>query len=79
VMNVAVGGTTGFFGEGYPGKPWSNASPNSVNQFYDGQGQWLPTWDMSNPTYPNAMKVDYVRFFCLEGHKDSCNQAKVKK
>lgn len=75
VLNVAVGGTGGFFPDGYPGKPWSNQSPNAVNQFYDAQGQWLPTWDLENPEHPAAMKIDYVKFYCLEGHKDSCDLA----
>lgn len=76
VLNLAVGGTTGYFGEAYPGKPWSNTSPNAVNQFYDGQGQWLPTWDTSNADHPSALKVDYVRFYCLKGDAGSCSEKK---
>jgi beta-glucanase (GH16 family) len=72
VMNVAVGGTGGFFPDGYPGKPWSNTSPNAINQFYDARGAWEPTWEMTNSAHPSAMKIDYVRFYCHEGSKDSC-------
>jgi len=75
VMNVAVGGTGGFFADGYPGKPWSNTSPNAVNQFYDAKGQWLPSWEMENPSHPAAMKVDYVKFYCFANHPTSCSYA----
>jgi len=39
-MNVAVGGVSGYFPDGVGNKPWSNASPISVNQFYDAKSQW---------------------------------------
>lgn len=79
VLNVAVGGTNGFFADNYPGKPWSNQSPNAVNQFYDAQGSWLPGWELTNQQHPSAMKIDYVKFYCLTGHKDSCSVAQPRK
>ncbi|XP_003388466.2 PREDICTED: beta-1,3-glucan-binding protein-like [Amphimedon queenslandica] len=56
IMNVAVGGTTGFFPDG-PHKPWNNTSPTSVNQFYDAKSSWYPTWDGDK----SALKIDSVR------------------
>lgn len=72
IMNVAVGGTSGFFPDGYPGKPWSNTSPNAVNQFYDASGSWLPSWELNNSAHPSAMKVDFVKFYCLPEVEGSC-------
>jgi beta-glucanase (GH16 family) len=64
VMNVAVGGTTGYFADG-GNKPWSNNSPTSVKQFYDARGQWESTWNhtaVNGRKGPqNAMAIDYVR------------------
>ena len=39
-MNVAVGGTNGFFPDG-AGKPWSNGDPHAINAFWDSKNtQW---------------------------------------
>ena len=56
LMNVAVGGVTGFFPDG-DHKPWNNTSPTAVNQFYDAKSSWYPTWDGEN----SAMQIDSVR------------------
>jgi len=60
ILNVAVGGTNGYFPDGQCGKPWSNTSPTSVNEFYNAKDQWYTTWN-----YPasndSAMKIDSVR------------------
>eukprot|EP00354_Favella_ehrenbergii_P003095 CAMPEP_0170456332 /NCGR_PEP_ID=MMETSP0123-20130129/4005_1 /TAXON_ID=182087 /ORGANISM="Favella ehrenbergii, Strain Fehren 1" /LENGTH=326 /DNA_ID=CAMNT_0010719781 /DNA_START=48 /DNA_END=1028 /DNA_ORIENTATION=+ len=45
ILNVAVGGTNGYFPEGQCGKPWSDMDPHSVNAFYNAEGAWYPTWD----------------------------------
>jgi len=64
VMNLAVGGTTGYFADGVPGKPWSNQSPTASAEFWNNQGSWLPTWDLSNPALPSSFQIDYVRVYC---------------
>ena len=53
IINLAVGGTNGYFPDGF-GKPWNNTSPNAVNEFYNDMAQWYPTW-----TQP--MQIDSVR------------------
>ena len=58
IINLAVGGTSGFFPDGF-GKPWSNTNPNAVNQFWGAKDQWLPTW-----TQP--MMVDYVKVWSYQ-------------
>jgi len=44
ILNVAVGGTTGFFPDGVGNKPWNNSDPHAVNTFYEAIDDWYPTW-----------------------------------
>ncbi|KAJ4357296.1 uncharacterized protein N0V89_001871 [Didymosphaeria variabile] len=44
ILNVAVGGTNGFFNEGIGNKPWGNESPTAPKEFFDSMTNWLPTW-----------------------------------
>ena len=53
IINLAVGGINGYFPDGF-NKPWSNASPHAVNEFWSAKDRWLPTW-----TQP--MGIDYVK------------------
>jgi len=57
ILNLAVGGTAGYFPDGVGGKPWSNNDPHSVNAFYNGRGQWLPTWKGED----SALRIDSVK------------------
>lgn len=65
-MNVAVGGTNGFFpdsvsnGDGQ--KPWSNRDANGPEKFWKGRGQWMPTWKGDDA----AMQVDSVKMWQLQ-------------
>ena len=64
-MNVAVGGTNGFFPDSwtnvaYP-KPWNNAAETGPRDFWQGNGNWLPTWNGEEA----AMIVNYVRAYKL--------------
>lgn len=54
ILNVAVGGTNGWFEDGKSGKPWLDSSPNAKKDFWNSQDQWFPTW--TDPT----MKVSKV-------------------
>ncbi len=65
-MNVAVGGTGGYWHDGltnkpYP-KPWTDTSPTAPKDFYLAKNQWHPTWtpDINNGEGA-AMQVDYVK------------------
>ncbi|XP_037087444.1 beta-1,3-glucan-binding protein-like [Pollicipes pollicipes] len=64
-LNVAVGGTNSFFPDaavnGAGAKPWSNTSPTAPKDFWEGNGQWLPTWQGDDV----AMQVDYVRVYAI--------------
>ncbi|KAK5655990.1 hypothetical protein OQA88_5128 [Cercophora sp. LCS_1] len=44
ILNVAVGGTNGWFQDGVNSKPWLNASPNAKKDFWLAKDQWYPTW-----------------------------------
>ncbi|KAF4124459.1 to mixed-linked glucanase precursor [Geosmithia morbida] len=44
IINLAVGGTNGWFDDGKSGKPWINDSPNAPKDFWDARAQWQPTW-----------------------------------
>ncbi len=59
IINLAVGGTNGYFPDGF-GKPWANSDPHAINSFWNANPQWLPTW-----TQP--MMVDYVKVWSQPG------------
>ncbi|KAK3335058.1 concanavalin A-like lectin/glucanase domain-containing protein [Neurospora tetraspora] len=44
ILNVAVGGTNGWFEDQVNGKPWFDASPNAKKDFWQAKDQWFPTW-----------------------------------
>ncbi len=62
VMDVAVGGTNGFFLDKQgDNKPWSNDAYNARSQFWGSREQWLATW----PKDPRrrGMAIDYVKMW----------------
>ncbi|KAI1392626.1 glycoside hydrolase family 16 protein [Hypoxylon trugodes] len=44
ILNVAVGGTNGWFEDAKSGKPWIDISPNAKKDFWNSQNSWFPTW-----------------------------------
>ncbi|KAJ9155186.1 Beta-1,3-glucan-binding protein [Pleurostoma richardsiae] len=44
ILNVAVGGTNGWFEDSKSGKPWLDASENAKKDFWNARDQWYPTW-----------------------------------
>jgi len=60
ILNVAVGGTNGWFEDGESGKPWIDASETARKDFWDARDQWYPTW-----TAPGAgqMEVTSVKMW----------------
>ncbi|KAF7335513.1 Glucan 1,3-beta-glucosidase [Mycena venus] len=61
IMNVAVGGTNGWFPDGQGNKPWLNHAGNPMADFASNKGQWLPTWPEN--VEDRAMVVDYVKMW----------------
>ncbi|KAJ7659260.1 glycoside hydrolase family 16 protein [Mycena polygramma] len=60
IMNVAVGGTNGWFPDG-PEKPWLDGSATAPLDFLRAQDQWYSTWpqDISK----RAMVIDSVKMW----------------
>ena len=67
-MNVAVGGTNGYFPDNWCNKPYSNWKGHPEGDFIKNKDQWFPTWNypMTNDA---AMKVDWVRVYQDDGQE----------
>ncbi|CAG9855666.1 unnamed protein product [Phyllotreta striolata] len=67
ILNLAIGGTSYYFPDNtnnVPGpRPWSNAADNAMTTFWQGKGEWLPTWKMN--TDDSHLQVDYVKVWAL--------------
>ena len=61
IINLAVGGVSGFFPDDMGNKPWSDSSPHAVNEFWDQYDQWGPTWDGEGA----ALKIDSVKVWSV--------------
>lgn len=48
ILNVAVGGTNGFFPDQVGNKPWGDKSLTAQRDFWVANGTWLPTWGVGN-------------------------------
>ncbi|PBP24414.1 glucan 1,3-beta-glucosidase [Diplocarpon rosae] len=57
ILNVAVGGTNGWFEDGKSGKPWLDGSPTAKSDFWSQRNQWLPTWQEKNAGQMTVSKV----------------------
>lgn len=70
IMNLAVGGTGGYFPDGLENadgaKPWNNNSPQAATDFWERRSDWLPTWKLEeNRSKDASMLVDYVKVWAL--------------
>lgn len=66
LINVAVGGTNGFFQDswtnGNGAKPWHNQSPTAFKDFWMGKDSWYPTWQADVNNGENAaLQVRSIR------------------
>ncbi|PPJ58010.1 hypothetical protein CBER1_03850 [Cercospora berteroae] len=57
ILNVAVGGTNGYFKDGESGKPWADASAVAKKEFWEARNQWLPTWEKSGEMQVKSVKM----------------------
>lgn len=62
VLNVAVGGTNGWFADNVAGKPWINTAPNAPSNFWNSRNTWYPTWKKNG-----QMTVKSVRMWQQQG------------
>lgn len=44
ILNVAIGGTNGFFPDQKGNKPWGDKSTTAQRDFWNATGIWYPTW-----------------------------------
>eukprot|EP00808_Paulinella_micropora_P000624 g51708.t1 len=56
ILNLAVGGTNGYFPDNQGGKCWQNSSPHAINDFWNCRNSWLPTWRGEDA----AFKIDWI-------------------
>ncbi|XP_076802516.1 beta-1,3-glucan-binding protein-like [Clavelina lepadiformis] len=58
IINLAVGGTNGYFPDewsnGNGAKPWNNASPTAMRDFWQAKNTWYPTWQSGVNNGENA-------------------------
>jgi beta-glucanase (GH16 family) len=57
ILNVAVGGTNGWFQDGEGAKPWLDTSPTAKKDFWSAKDQWYPTWENSGQMIVNSVKM----------------------
>lgn len=60
ILNVAVGGTNGWFQDGASGKPWVDSSATAKHDFWNAQNQWYPTWTAAGA---GQMEISRVRMW----------------
>lgn len=71
IMNVAVGGTNGFFPDSMGKKPWVNAQQSvAPSSFWSALSSWLPSWPESPED--RAMVVESVKMYRI------CDKSETK-
>ncbi|KAJ3128525.1 hypothetical protein HK098_004155 [Nowakowskiella sp. JEL0407] len=60
ILDVAVGGTNGYFPDGIGKKPWIDSSPTARYDFWQARDTWLKTWSNDRE---KMMVVDYVKMW----------------
>lgn len=67
IINLAVGGTNGFFPDdaknGMGAKPWKNSSPVAFKEFWENRTIWEPTWNRA--TDQSHLQIDYVKVWAI--------------
>jgi len=57
ILNVAVGGTNGWFADGVAGKPWVDQSTTAMLNFWQARDQWYPTWEKGSQMIVKSVKM----------------------
>ncbi|KIJ67349.1 glycoside hydrolase family 16 protein [Hydnomerulius pinastri MD-312] len=63
ILNLAVGGTNGWFPDNAGGKPWLDGSNTAMRDFANNQDTWYPTWGSDGES--RSLIVDYVKMWQL--------------
>ncbi|KIW48575.1 uncharacterized protein PV06_01147 [Exophiala oligosperma] len=72
ILNVAVGGTNGWFKDGVAGKPWVDTSPLAMGEFWSAKDSWYPTWQNE---HGSALQVKSVKMWQQQGYNGCNDQA----
>ena len=57
ILNLAVGGTNGWWTDGLQGKPWVDQSPTAMRDFWNAKSQWYPTWKDNGQMQVKSVKM----------------------
>lgn len=58
IINVAVGGTNGWFENGKSGKPWVDGSETAKRDFWNARDTWYSTWQAKGAGQMEIEKVE---------------------
>ena len=67
ILNVAVGGSNGWFENGVAGKPWADGGDHDKLDFWNARDTWYPTWKKDG-----EMVVKSVKMWQQQGY-NGCN------
>ncbi|KAI8376228.1 concanavalin A-like lectin/glucanase domain-containing protein [Radiomyces spectabilis] len=62
ILDVAVGGTTGYWPDS-PSKPWRNNDLDAAEKFWSKRDEWIDTWDN---TKKGAFAIDWVKVWSAD-------------
>ncbi|THH12946.1 hypothetical protein EW146_g7223 [Bondarzewia mesenterica] len=62
IMDVAIGGTNGWFPDGAGNKPWLNGAINAMQLFAEAQDEWYPSWPQSDEDRAMIVEADIMVF-----------------
>ncbi|KAI0827191.1 concanavalin A-like lectin/glucanase [Trametes gibbosa] len=65
ILDLAAGGTSGWFPDNVGGKPWFDGSRDAMWDFANAQDTWAATWP--SDANDRAFRIDYVRMYKLGG------------
>ncbi|EOD44125.1 putative beta- -glucan-binding protein [Neofusicoccum parvum UCRNP2] len=57
ILNVAVGGTNGWFTDGKFSKPWVDSSATAKKDFWNARNSWYPTWKDNGQMIIDSVKM----------------------
>ncbi|KAK5213620.1 hypothetical protein LTR20_008110 [Exophiala xenobiotica] len=73
ILNVAVGGTNGWFKDGVNSKPWVDTSTLAKSEFWAAKDSWYPTWQN---THGSSLQVKSVRMWQQQGYNGCAGNAR---
>lgn len=65
-MNLAVGGTNGYFPDNLQDKPWKNSQPNAHTAFWHGKDLWWNNWKLyENNGHEASLIIESVKIWAI--------------